>query len=248
MEAAIPARGARALGERAVIRSILDGPVAAADTRSDAAAADVVLLPAERAYVAGAVAARYQEFVTARWCARQAMALLGLPEAEVRPGPRGEPCWPPGVVGSITHCAGYRGAVVGRSRDIAAVGIDAEPNKPLPAGVLDAISLPEERAWVDGLRRTQAAVCWDKLLFCAKEAVFKAAYPLTRRRLAFDASHISVDHCRGTFSAFFRGPGPRIQGKLRTELTGRWLVIDGLLLAAIVAGQSAGPDCAFHPG
>jgi 4'-phosphopantetheinyl transferase EntD len=150
-------------------------------------------------------------------------------------------------VGSITHCTGYRGAVVGRSAEVAAVGIDAEPNEPLPDGVLDAISRPAERAWVEALCTTQAGVCWDRLLFCAKEAVFKAWYPLTSRRLAFDASHISVDHCRGSFSALLRMPGPRIQEKLATEITGRWLVIDGLLLAATVL-RPASPDCARHRG
>jgi 4'-phosphopantetheinyl transferase EntD len=219
------------------MRPIIDGPLAAADTYSDTAPGKVVLGPAERAYIAGAVAARYQEFVTARWCARRAMTVLGLPEAEVAPGPHGEPCWPRGVVGSITHCTGYRGAVVARSTEVAAIGIDAEPNEPLPAGGLDAISLPQERAWVDALTTTRAAVCWDRLLFCAKEAVFKAWYPLTGRRLAFDASNVSVDQGQQTFSALLRTPGPRIQGKVLTGLTGRWLVTDGLLLTAIVVPQ-----------
>jgi len=238
MDAADTDHGARpGTSDRAAIRSIIDGPVAAVDTRSDTVPADVPLHPAERAYIAGAVADRYQEFVTARWCARRAMTLLGLPEAEIAPGPHGQPCWPRGVVGSITHCAGYRGAALGRSTEVAAVGIDAEPNEPLPADVLDGISLPQERAWVDALGATQAAVRWDRLLFCAKEAVFKAWYPLTGRRLAFASSHISVDHSQRTFSARLRTPGPRIQGEALTGLTGRWLVIDGLLLAAIVVPQ-----------
>ena len=60
------------------------------------------------------------------------------------PGAKREPLWPAGVVGSITHCDGYRAAAVARATDLATVGIDAEPHEPLPDGVLAAIALPAE--------------------------------------------------------------------------------------------------------
>ena len=68
-----------------------------------------------------------------------------LPPVPILKGDKGEPCWPDGVVGSLTHCTGYRGAVVGRSAAVRSVGIDAEPHDVLPDGVLDAITLDEER-------------------------------------------------------------------------------------------------------
>jgi 4'-phosphopantetheinyl transferase EntD len=222
-----------------VIDSIIHGQMAAVDTRVDLPPSVALLHQAERAYVARAMEARYREYVTARACARQAMTLLGLPEQALPPGPGGEPCWPSGVVGSITHCAGYRGAVVGRSAEIAAIGIDAEPNEPLPAGVLAAISLPQERTFVAELTATRPAVCWDRLLWCAKEAVYKAWYPLARRRLEFSAVQICVGVGRQTFSARLCERGPLVDGRVLTGFSGRWLVRDGLVLTAVVLPRAA---------
>ena len=66
---------------------------------------DAVLYPGEAELVARAVDKRRREFCTVRHCARQALRQLGLPPAPVLRGERGEPRWPAGVVGSMTHCA-----------------------------------------------------------------------------------------------------------------------------------------------
>src|ERR1700761_6826280 len=94
--------------------------------------AGAALFPAERACVGAARERRRSEYATVRLCARQAMHRLGLPPSPVLSGPRGEPLWPDGVVGSMTHCEGYRGAVLARAGEYLAVGIDAEPDRPLP--------------------------------------------------------------------------------------------------------------------
>lgn len=99
-------------------------------------------LPEEEPLIARSVAKRRNEFVTVRYCARQALGELGVGPVPILKGDKGEPCWPDGVVGSLTHCQGFRGAVVGRSTDVRSVGIDAEPHDVLPNGVLDAITLP----------------------------------------------------------------------------------------------------------
>lgn len=75
---------------------------------------------------------RQREFATARSCARTALARLGVPPVPVLASPRGAPRWPAGVVGSITHCDGYRAAAVAYTRDVVSLGIDAEPDEPLP--------------------------------------------------------------------------------------------------------------------
>jgi 4'-phosphopantetheinyl transferase EntD len=110
---------------------------------------DLVPLPEEEPLIAKSVVKRRNEFITVRHCARLALGELGVPPVPILKGDKGEPCWPDGVVGSLTHCTGYRGAVVGRSIAVRSVGIDAEPHDVLPRGVLDSISLPEERS-VDG--------------------------------------------------------------------------------------------------
>lgn len=69
-------------------------------------------LPEEEPLIAKSVDKRRNEFITVRHCARLALQQLGLPPVPILKGETGEPCWPDGVVGSLTHTQGYRGAVV----------------------------------------------------------------------------------------------------------------------------------------
>jgi 4'-phosphopantetheinyl transferase EntD len=192
-------------------------------------------LPEEEPLIAKSVAKRRNEFITARHCARIAMGELGLPPVPILKGDKGEPCWPDGVVGSLTHCAGYRGAVVARRSAVRSVGIDAEPHDVLPNGVLDAITIEEERHEIAAL---PAGLHWDRILFCAKEATYKAWFPLTKRWLGFEDAHIVFDvdskGNTGVFVAKILIDGAALSGPPLTALRGRWSVERELVLTAIV--------------
>jgi 4'-phosphopantetheinyl transferase EntD len=215
-----------------VIDELLPPEVRSAEAFDDPQ--DATLFPEEEAAVCRAVDKRRREFTTARMCARAAMAQLGLPPAPVVPGPRHEPQWPPSTVGSITHCAGYRAAAMALAHDIVTVGIDAEPNAVLPPGVLETIALPEERDRLGVLGSCYRTVCWDRLLFSAKEAVYKAWFPLTRRWLDFHEAAITFSPHGGEFTASLLVPGPLLNGSAVTTFAGRWLVHGGFLVTAIV--------------
>jgi 4'-phosphopantetheinyl transferase EntD len=214
-----------------VLAEIVPPEVAADEAFGDLP--DAVLFPEEEAVVARAVDKRRREFAAARACARAGLARLGVPPAPILPGLRGAPQWPPGIVGSITHCAGYRASALARAEDMLTLGLDAEPDDRLPDGVLDAVSSADERAALDALARAAPGPSWDRLLFCAKEAVYKAWFPLTRRWLGFADAVVTIDHERGTFAARLLVDGPVLDGRPLTGFTGRWLARDGLLLAAI---------------
>jgi 4'-phosphopantetheinyl transferase EntD len=216
----------------AVIGDILPPQVAVVESFADLA--DVTLYPDEEAVVANAVDKRRREFATGRACARAALAKLGLPPASIVPGPRGAPQWPSGVVGSITHCAGYRAAAVARDREFATIGLDAEPHDARPHGVLEAVASPGEQARVTALATAMPEVRWDRLLFSAKESVYKAWFPLTGRWLGFE--DVCVDFCPEdrTFTARFLVDGPEVNGDTLTAFAGRWLVANGLITTAIV--------------
>lgn len=197
---------------------------------------DTALFPEERALVDRAVAKRRLEFTSARVCARRAMEKLGRAPAAVPTGERGAPVWPDGLLGSMTHCDGYRCAALARTGDLASLGIDAETHEPLPEGVLDAVSLPAERDRQRALAAAHPGVHFDRLLFSAKESVYKAWFPLTRAWLDFSEADIELvpAHAdRGTFHARLLVPGPLVGGARLTGFDGHWLTRDGLVLTAV---------------
>jgi enterobactin synthetase component D / holo-[acyl-carrier protein] synthase len=219
-----------------LIEKILPAGVASAEAFDDPP--DAVLYPEEADVIRRAVDKRRREFRTVRHCARRALRQLGLPAAAVLRGERGEPQWPAGVVGSMTHCGGYRAAAVAHSYQLRALGIDAEPHEPLPEGVLEAISLSEERDHLSELAAAARATCWDRILFCAKETVYKAWFPLTRSWLGFEDAAVTItpgttDPAEGTFSARLLVAGPTIAGATLTRFDGRWLCGDDLVITTI---------------
>lgn len=192
---------------------------------------DVELFAEEERSVGRAVEKRRREFVTGRACARRALRGLGIAPVAIPSGEHGEPVWPPGVVGSITHCAGYRACAVARASDVLALGVDAEVHEPLPDGVLEHVAFGRELAVA---RDRGAGVCLDRLLFSAKEAVYKAWFPLARRWLGFEDADVTVDVGAGTFHARLLVPGPLVGGEPLSELRGRWRVEDGIVAAVVV--------------
>jgi 4'-phosphopantetheinyl transferase EntD len=138
------------------------------------------------------------------------------------------------VVGSITHCAGYRASAVAWRRDLRAIGLDAEPHGPLPSAVLDKVASPAEQTRLAELAAALPGVHWDRLLFSAKESVYKAWFPLTGDWLGFEDAAIdfgpAVDlgSASGQFTARILLEEPPVTG-----FEGRWLVARGLLATAI---------------
>ncbi|MEV7085706.1 4'-phosphopantetheinyl transferase superfamily protein [Streptomyces sp. NPDC093085] len=191
-----------------------------------------MVYPEEWERVARAVPKRQREFTTVRLLARRALLRLGRPPVPLLPSPRGAPGWPDGVVGSMTHCEGYRAAVVAGSGGTAAVGIDAEPDAPLPDGVLDVVALPEEAASIASLAGRYPGTSWDRLLFSAKESVFKVWYPLTGAELDFSEARIEIDPA-GAFRAELLVPGPLVGGERVASFTGRWAAERSLVATAI---------------
>ncbi|QFZ22139.1 4'-phosphopantetheinyl transferase family protein [Saccharothrix syringae] len=214
-----------------MITDLLPPPVSAVDSFGDPDGA--VLFPEEEEHVAKAVDKRRREFTTGRHCARTALAALGFPPAPLLPGPKREPLWPAGVVGSITHCQGYRAAAVGLVGQVRTIGIDAEPNEPTPDGVLEAIAVPGELARMPALRAAGDKVAWDRLLFSAKETVYKAWYPLARRWLGFEDAEVTLNPDDGTFSARILVEPPVVDGFTLDGFTGRWLAREGFVVTAI---------------
>ncbi|MGX1546271.1 4'-phosphopantetheinyl transferase family protein [Streptomyces adustus] len=199
---------------------------------------EAALYPEEAAVVAQAVAKRRREFAAVRGCARRAMDKLGVPPQPVLPGERGAPQWPAGLIGSMTHCDGYCAAALVRAADLASLGIDAEPHQPLPDGVLSVVSLPAEAERLRRLAAERPDIHWDRLLFSAKESVYKAWFPLTGQWLEFTEADIDLavepgERPHGTLRAELLVPGPVLDGRRVRFFEGRWTVDKGIVATAV---------------
>jgi 4'-phosphopantetheinyl transferase EntD len=147
--------------------------------------------------------------------------------------------WPGGVVGSITHCRGYRACAVASANDVAALGVDAQPNEALPPGVLERIATAREREVT--MRRVALSahtpVNADTLLFSAKEAVYKAWFPLSGRGLGFKDVELAMGMESRSFYARFLVSEPVVGGRQLTQLQGRWSVERRVIATAVVVPQ-----------
>ena len=193
-----------------------------------------LLFPEEQQIIAHAVATRQRDFATVRSCARACLKRLGYPQVPILPGYGGAPTWPAGIRGSLTHCAGYAAAAVSHHQRIFAIGIDAEPDAPLPDGVLDLIATAAEQ---DRLPMTQTepdSPNWDRLLFSAKESVYKTWFPLVGEWLDHHQVEILLNPHNQTFKAQLSRNGLTVGGRHIRHLHGRWTRTQGILATAVV--------------
>jgi 4'-phosphopantetheinyl transferase EntD len=187
--------------------------------------------PQEWDIVAQACAKRRQQFAAGRHCLRHAIRKLGAPDSVILKGARGEPLLASGLVGSITHCDGYCAAAAACSSVAAALGIDAELNAGLQPGVLDFIAIDSER---EQLRRLAGTGNWDRVLFSAKESVYKAWVPLAGSTLGFKDVSIELDTDAETFEVEFVLKSGSPQFPLPAPFRGRFLLSDSFIITAAI--------------
>lgn len=159
------------------------------------------LLPGEA--LPGAVARRLAEFSAGRHAARLA---LGLPGTAIPQGADRAPVWPPGVAATITHSASA--CLAAASRGLRGLGLDLEEDRPLDPALWQTVLLPAERDWVGAQPEPGRAAM---AVFSAKEAAYKAQYPLSRQMLGFDAMEIRFDGA-GFAARFQTAASPFVSG------------------------------------
>ncbi len=145
-----------------------------------------------------------------RRCAQEALLLLtGRSEAPAR-GVDRAPLWPKGVVGSITHCGLHALALAGHAHEYLGLGIDLErllERREAHTVAPLIMTGGEQRRWGHAAESFLVT-----LVFCAKESLFKALYPLVRRTFYFDAAEL-LDW----------DPQGRARLRLCTDLGERWV-------------------------
>jgi len=184
------------------------------------------LLKSEEALVDGAARTRIEQFTAGRVCSRIALGRLGV--AATTPILRGEdraPIWPPGFIGSISHTDTWCAAAVARTDGIRSLGIDLESSAPLKEALLRRVCTPKERDW---LHQLPAPGVTGKIVFSAKEAIYKCQYPLSNQFLGFHA--VEVELGDDSFQAVFQQEAGGF--KPGDVISGRYLVEEGLVASA----------------
>jgi len=123
----------------------------------------------------------------ARWIAHGLLADVGVNGFAILRAPSGTPVWPDGITGSLAHDDDMAVAAVAHVAHIASLGIDVEPAQPLPDDILALVATPADRT--NAAERHLAG----RILFCAKEAVYKAVYPLDREVLGYEDITVDLD-------------------------------------------------------
>jgi 4'-phosphopantetheinyl transferase EntD len=151
------------------------------------------LLDEERALLPSSLTERRRASGAARIVARQLLEQFGYRGSSIPRGVDGEPLWPAGIIGSLSHDDEFAVAAVARNQDIEAIGIDIEPAVPLPPDMISLVFTPGE------LSRFANKRLVDRLIFAAKEAVYKAAFPLDRTFLEFQDIDVDLERlCAST--------------------------------------------------
>lgn len=205
------------------------------------------LHPEEQARIGQAVDQRRREYIGGRTCARRALHAFGLASSTIRSGSRGEPRWPLPVCGSISHADGWCAAAVALRMHFQGIGIDLEPAVPLADSLCGMVCTPSENKF----RQLQPEALRDwiaKIVFSAKESVFKCCYPLFRQELEFKDVEIEIipadrDFRMGRFTASVSGlehsPVLRIEGRFAADTS---LLMTAALLPALPSQQRRGVD------
>jgi 4'-phosphopantetheinyl transferase EntD len=155
--------------------------------RRIAAGDEHALLQAEATSFATSALKIRRQSGTARIVARGLLRALGEPAAALPRSASGAPVWPSGIIGSMAHDDEVAVAAVVRCGCLRSLGIDVEPADALPREMVRIVATVAERA------RYSAAVLESRILFCVKEAVFKALYPLCGLFLDFDDIEVDLD-------------------------------------------------------
>ena len=195
---------------------------------------DFQLLPEEQAIAESfGSQIRRAEFTLGRMCAHEALSRFGLESEPILRNPETrEPCWPDSVWGSITHSAGFAAVAVGLKKEIRGVGIDLESfSRSVDFKIRSHVCVDSELEWLESLPNEQANRAL-RIIFSAKESIFKCIYPGTKTYLSFKDAAVSVNETEKKFSfTIFKSLPDILQQGFPQH--GRYSEMDKMLLTSV---------------
>jgi 4'-phosphopantetheinyl transferase EntD len=197
------------------------------------------LPPAEAALAARFAAHRRREFAAGRQCARGLLAELGAGAPLLLVDAHRAPGWPAGIVGTISHGAGLCVVAVARLGAVRGLGVDVESDAPLGASVRRRVCTEGEERLLAGADEAEAGR-HAKLLFGAKEAIFKCVHPLWQRPLGLRDVEVRLEPAAGRFRARALAAAGQGAGALVDAVEGFYSVRAGRVLAGATLRSPSG--------
>ncbi|MGA7966805.1 MAG: 4'-phosphopantetheinyl transferase superfamily protein [Gammaproteobacteria bacterium] len=160
----------------------------------------------EKAIIENAVDKRRREFAAGRTCARYILRQFGFSgDLTIGKDKYGAPIWPEGITGSISHTDDVCVVSIGRQKQkLTSLGVDVEKDTGLDPDLVDLVCDEIEKETCctgqigDRLRLA-------KVIFSAKESVYKCLYPLIKTVLDFQDVHIQLDASGEKFTGSTNG-------------------------------------------
>ena len=180
------------------------------------------LFPAEEKHICGSASKRQREFIATRTAAREAMRKLGLPPQPVLKGQGGEPLWPAGIVGSLSHTDRVCGCILAPRKRYLSLGLDLEDPRRMEERLFPRILTPEERDTLSILPRPRSLLL-ATAIFSAKEACIKCFYPVLGTSLRLKEMRVR----------FTRENKFEIMGAKGWRLEGVYLLYGDLVITAL---------------
>ena len=144
---------------------------------------------------------RKAEFIMGRTVAHLALKKFKLENIPIlRNLETREPCWPKSIFGSITHSGNLAAAAAGLTDDILGVGIDLEDlSRKIDLKISRHICVDDELKCLEKLSPEQANLNL-RIIFSAKESIFKCFFPISRKYLHFKDANVKIDENKSEFS------------------------------------------------
>ena len=192
------------------------------------------LLPEEEKFLKTLSSTKRQtEFSQGRSSAHQALAKFKLEsEPILRNAETREPCWPEAVRGSITHSGEYAAAAVGLADYVSGIGIDLESlSRVVDFNISRHVCVEKELEWLKTLAPDQANRGL-RIIFSAKESIFKCLFPISKTYLYFKDATVTIDEAKTefTFTLSKACSGITAAG---FQHSGKFSIINKMLLTAI---------------
>ncbi|WP_439330981.1 4'-phosphopantetheinyl transferase family protein [Mesorhizobium carmichaelinearum] len=150
------------------------------------------LLPEEARSIPARQPAMRRASGAARWIAHRLLADIGISNVAIPRAPSAAPVWPDGIIGSLAHDDDMAVAAVAQIGHIVSLGIDVEPALPLPDDIFALVATAADRM------DTADQLLAGRILFAAKEAVYKAVYPLDHQVLGYEDIAVDLEAGRAT--------------------------------------------------